>query len=142
GYRNEHYIFFGRCSARLDDAAGFLTARISALLMIIAAALLKYPTDRAWRIFRRDRFNHLSPNSAQTESVCAGALGIQLGGSHYYGGQLIEKPTIGDEIRKAEPQDITRTQQLMLLTSILSLIVFWPLSILLQLLIAAIMGAF
>lgn len=136
GYRNERYLYFGRSSARLDDWAGFLPARVSALLMILAAALLRLSARRAWQIFRRDRHNHLSPNSAQTESVCAGALGIRLGGNHYYGGQLVEKPTIGNETRTIEPEDIGRTQQLMIVTSILSLLLFWPMNILLQLIVA------
>ncbi len=140
GYKNDLYLYFGRCSARLDDITGFIPARLSALLMILAAKLLHLPADRAWQIFRRDRLNHLSPNSAQTEAVCAGALGIQLGGSHTYGGKLVVKPFIGDKIRSAEPQDIARSQQLMLLTSILALITLWPLSMLLQLILANLSG--
>lgn len=136
GYKNERYLHFGRSSAKLDDIAGFVPARLAALLMIIAAALMRMQPGRAWSIFRRDRFNHLSPNSAQTESVCAGALGIQLGGSHYYGERLVEKPYIGDKTREAETRDIARCQQLMLLTSVLSLLFFWPFSALLQLLFA------
>jgi adenosylcobinamide-phosphate synthase len=117
GYRNETYRDFGWCSAKLDDAANWLPSRICALLMIVAAWFQDLHPRRAYRIFRRDRFCHLSPNSAQTESVAAGALGIQLGGTHRYFGQLVEKPTIGDALRPAEKQDILTMNHLMLGTA-------------------------
>lgn len=124
GYQNERYLYFGRASAKLDDAVNFLPARISAWLMLFAAAILRESPRNALRIFRRDRKNHLSPNSAQTEAVAAGALGIQLGGTHVYFGKPVEKPTIGDETRPAEPGDILRTNQLMLLTGLLTAVIF------------------
>ncbi len=120
GYKNERYNLFGRASARLDDIANFIPSRICALLMIIACGLNGLDMRGAWRIFRRDRLNHLSPNSAQTESVIAGALGIQLGGTHDYFGKPVEKPTIGDKTRELEWEDLRRTNRVMVTTAVLS----------------------
>ena len=92
GYRNAKYLHLGRASAKLDDAANWLPSRICGLLLTVSAFLLRLDGKNAWRIFRRDRRNHLSPNSAQTESAAAGALGIQLGGTHIYFGDVVEKP--------------------------------------------------
>lgn len=122
GYKNEKYIRFGRCAARLDDAANFLPARLSAFLMILAAAGLRLDFRNAVKIYARDRRNHKSPNSAQTESVCAGALNIQLAGDASYFGQLVHKPTIGDAVREVEPKDIVITNRLMYLTSVLAVL--------------------
>ena len=112
GYKNERYLYFGRAAAHLDDIANFLPARITALLLILSAFLLRLDGKNAWRIFKRDRYNHKSPNSAQPESACAGALGLRLGGSAYYGGVLVEKPAIGDDSRAIEPEDILRANAL------------------------------
>lgn len=121
GYKNDKYMDFGRAAAKLDDVVNFVPARISAVLMIIATLFLgkKYNTVNAIYIFKRDRFNHPSPNSAQTESVCAGALGIQLAGPASYFGKLKEKPYIGDMLRKIEVEDIKRANLLMTCTSML-----------------------
>ena len=124
GYRNETYRYFGTASAKLDDVLNWLPSRICAVLMICAAWLLRLDTRNAWRIFRRDRNKHLSPNSAQTESVAAGALGIRLGGTHLYFGKPVEKPTIGDARRPARPEDILTANRLMIGTSILSALGF------------------
>ena len=124
GYRNETYQYFGTASAKLDDALNWLPSRICAVLMICAAWLLRLDARNAWRIFRRDRNKHLSPNSAQTESVAAGALGIRLGGTHLYFGKPVEKPTIGDARRPARPKDILTANRLMIGTSILSALGF------------------
>lgn len=124
GYRNETYQYFGTASAKLDDALNWLPSRICAVLMICAAWLLRLDARNAWRVFRRDRSKHLSPNSAQTESVAAGALGIQLGGTHLYFGKPVEKPTIGDARRPAEPEDILTANRLMIGTSVLSALGF------------------
>jgi adenosylcobinamide-phosphate synthase len=121
GYKNDAYYYFGRAAAKLDDLFNFLPSRISALFMILCAFLLRMDGKNAIRIFRRDRFCHASPNSAQTEAVCAGALSIQLAGNAYYFGQLYQKPTIGDAIRPIEPEDIKRANQLMYGTAILTL---------------------
>lgn len=121
-YRNEELINLGHASAHLDDICNFIPARIAAMLMILATAILRFDTAGAIRIFRRDRFNHLSPNSAQTEAVAAGALNIQLGGTHLYFGKPVVKPTIGDDIRPVEYEDIRRTNQLLYVSAFLMLI--------------------
>ncbi len=123
GYKNDRYADFGRCAARLDDAANLLPSRIAAALMILTSALCK-PNDRysaknALRIFRRDRYRHASPNSAQTESVCAGALGLRLAGDAWYFGKKTEKPYIGDDARPIEPEDIRRANRLLYGTAFL-----------------------
>lgn len=113
GYKSDNYLYFGRAAAKLDDAMNFLPARISALLMLCSAYLLGFDGENAERIFRRDRFCHASPNSAQTESVCAGALRIQLAGDAIYFGKRVQKPTIGDALRSVEPEDIVRANRLL-----------------------------
>ena len=117
GYKNEKYLHFGRAAAKLDDGANYVPARLSALAMIGAAFLLKLDGKGAWRVWRRDRRNHASPNSAQTESACAGALGVRLGGDASYFGQLYKKPTIGDPRRPIERADVHRACKLMYGTS-------------------------
>ena len=115
GYKNDRYLHFGRAAAKLDDVVNFLPARISALLMIGAAFLggKSYNGRQAWRIWHRDSRKHASPNSAQTESVCAGALGIQLAGDASYFGKVVKKPYIGDPKRQVEYEDIRRANRLM-----------------------------
>ncbi len=124
GYKNEKYLHFGRAAAKLDDAVNYVPARLSALAMIASAFLLKLDGKNAFRIWRRDRRNHASPNSAQTESACAGALGVQLGGSASYFGKLYEKPTIGDPIRPIGRGDVDGACRLMYGTSLLLLAVY------------------
>lgn len=119
GYHNEKYEEFGFGAARLDDVVNFLPARLSALLMIVAAGLLGLDGKNAFRIFKRDRLLHKSPNSGQTEAVCAGALGVRLAGDAWYFGVLHKKPYIGDGLREIEEKDIVRTEKLMYLTTIL-----------------------
>lgn len=123
GYKNDRYLYFGRAAAKLDDFCNFLPARISGLLMCLAA-FFGFDAAGAWRIFLRDRKNHLSPNSAQTEAACAGALGLQLGGAHLYFGKLVEKPTIGDAARTVTRADVRRANDLALITAILALLLF------------------
>lgn len=122
GYKNEQYLNFGSAAAKLDDAANYLPSRIAALLWIAAAALTGNDEKGAWRIWRRDRRNHASPNSAQTESACAGALGVQLAGPATYFGEYYDKPTIGDAARAIEPKDILRANRMMRVASVLGLI--------------------
>ena len=124
GYKNDKYLYFGRVAARLDDLLNFFPARISAWLMIAAAAVLGMDGRNAKRIYLRDRHNHASPNSAQTEAVMAGALRVQLAGDAWYFGKRYEKPTIGDPFRSVEPEDIVRANRLMYLTSFFALAVF------------------
>ena len=118
GYKNDRYMNFGRAAAKLDDIVNYIPARVSAVIMISAAGILsvfskKYDAKRAARIFKRDRYNHASPNSAQTEAVCAGALGLRLAGDASYFGKVVKKPYIGDEIRKIEKEDIVRANKLL-----------------------------
>lgn len=124
GYKNEKYLYFGRVAARMDDVFNFLPALLSAWLMTAASFLLGMDGKSAWRIYRRDHRNHASPNSARTESVCAGALGLQLAGDACYFGKLVKKPTIGDPVRPAVPADIPAANRLMYGTSILALLIF------------------
>lgn len=124
GYQNEKYQYFGKFAARLDDVANYLPSRITAFLMILSCYICRLNGKEAIRIFLRDRLNHKSPNSGQTESVCAGALCIQLGGANTYFGQMVIKKTIGDEGRPANPNDIALANQLMLTTSWLAIILF------------------
>lgn len=122
GYKNEKYLYFGRIPAKLDDAANYLPSRLAGLLWCAAAALTGNSAKGAWRIWRRDRRNHASPNSAQTESACAGALGVQLAGPAYYFGEYYPKPTIGDALRPIEPEDIRRANKMMYAESLLALL--------------------
>ena len=124
GYKNDKFLYFGRCAAKLDDLANLLPARITGLVMIVAAFVLGLDGKNAWKIFWRDRYNHLSPNSAMTESVTAGALNIQLGGDHFYFGKLVHKDTIGDDIRPVCPEDIVKTNRLLYMTAVLCLVLF------------------
>ncbi len=121
GYKNEEYLYFGRCAARLDDGMNFLPSRISALLMIFVSLLPGRDFDgkNAWKIWRRDRLRHASPNAAQTEAVCAGSLGIRLAGDASYFGKIVRKPTIGDDIRPVEYEDIRRANRLLYRTAFL-----------------------
>lgn len=122
GYKNEKYLYFGRIPAKLDDAANYLPSRLAGLLWCAAAALTGNSAKGAWRIWRRDRRSHASPNSAQTESACAGALNVQLAGPAYYFGEYYKKPTIGDAVRPIEPEDIRRADRMMYAESLLALV--------------------
>ena len=117
GYKNEKYLYFGRIPAKLDDAANYLPSRLAALLWVAAAAFTHNDAKGAWKIWRRDRRRHASPNSAQTESACAGALGVQLAGPAWYFGQYYPKLTIGDALRPIEPEDILRANRMMYVAS-------------------------
>ncbi|PWJ72571.1 adenosylcobinamide-phosphate synthase CbiB [Murimonas intestini] len=124
GYKNEKYLYFGRFAARLDDVVNYIPARLAACFMTAAAAFVSLDTKEAWRIYRRDRRNHASPNSAQTEAVMAGALNVQLAGDAWYFGKLHKKKTIGDDTRPVEYEDIRRADRLLYATAILSLVMF------------------
>lgn len=127
GYKNDRYLYFGRCAAKLDDAANYIPARVSGWLMVAGTLFVGLDTKNAAKIYRRDRRNHASPNSAQTEAAMAGALDVQLAGNAYYFGKLYEKPTIGDAIRKVEAEDIPRANRLLYSTSVLGMVVFFVL---------------
>lgn len=123
GYKNDRYLYFGRVSAHLDDVVNWIPARFGALCFVVGAWILPgYDGKSAWKIWRRDRHCHKSPNSAQGESACAGALGLRLAGDAWYFGKLVKKPFIGDETRHAEAQDIIRVNRLMMTASFLALI--------------------
>ena len=124
GYKNDRYLYFGRCAARLDDAANFIPSRLAGIMLILAAYLGNFSGKDAKRIFLRDRKKHASPNSAQTESAAAGALQIQLAGNAYYFGKLHEKQFVGDPIREIQVEDIRRMNKLMYLASIMSAVLF------------------
>lgn len=124
GYKNEKYLHFGRYAAKLDDIANYIPARISAWLMILASFFAGFDWKNAKKIFLRDRYNHASPNSAQTEAVMAGALDIQLAGNAFYFGKLYEKPTIGDAVREVETEDIKRANRLLYASAALGTLFF------------------
>lgn len=115
GYKNEKYMYFGSAAAKLDDAVNFLPSRISGGMMLMVCLTDRtFDFRQALRIYRRDRRKHASPNSAQTEAVCAGALGLRLAGPASYFGKKVDKPYIGDEVRQIEPEDIRRANRLMI----------------------------
>ena len=135
GYKNDRYLYFGRCAAKLDDLANYIPARISGWLMVTAAFLTGMDGKNAAKIYKRDRRNHASPNSAQTEAAVAGALRVQLAGNAYYFGKLYEKPTIGDKLREVEPEDIRRANRLLYGASVLSVLLCLGGRLLVQLLV-------
>jgi adenosylcobinamide-phosphate synthase len=130
GYQNEKYQYFGKFAARLDDVANYFPSRITAILMIMSCYFCRLNGKEAIRIFRRDRWNHKSPNSGQTESVCAGALCIQLGGTNSYFGKTVIKKTIGDDRRSVNPDDIAQANLLMLTASWMAIVLLSALRIL------------
>jgi adenosylcobinamide-phosphate synthase len=139
GYKNPRFLYFGRCAAKLDDVVNFLPSRISAALMLVTCYFLPkekimdgshgaeqtvilFDGKRAKAIYRRDRRKHASPNAAQTESVCASALGIQLAGNASYFGKVVEKPRIGDDLRPVDVEDIARANRLLYGTAFLCIL--------------------
>lgn len=124
GYKNEKYADLGRFAAKLDDVLNYLPSRITAIIMIFSAYLIRFNGRNALKIWKRDRRKHASPNSAQTESVCAGALDIRLAGDAYYFGELHKKEYIGDNNRQIENEDIRRANRLMYCTSVIVLLIF------------------
>ncbi|HSQ90026.1 adenosylcobinamide-phosphate synthase CbiB [Romboutsia sp.] len=124
GYKNEKYKDLGFASAKIDDIANYIPARISVLLMMVGSLILGYDYKNSSKIAIRDRKNHKSPNCAYPEGAVAGALGVQLGGTNIYFGQSVYKPTIGDKIRDIEIDDIVKTNKIMYATSITSMVIF------------------
>lgn len=124
GYKNEKYLHFGRAAAKFDDFCNYIPARLTAILMIFSAFILKLDGKGAYKVWKRDRRKHASPNSAQTESVCAGALGIQLAGDAIYFGNVVKKPFIGDKTRDIISHDIEKACKLLLVTSGLAVVFF------------------
>lgn len=130
GYKDEKYLYIGRIAAKMDDLVNYIPARISAIVMVLASFLCGLDWKNAWKIFLRDRYNHSSPNSAQTEAVCAGALDIQLAGDAWYFGKLYKKPYIGEPIRSIRIEDICQTNRLMYVTAIVTMIIFGTIKLL------------
>lgn len=122
GYKNDKYINIGRFAAKLDDVVNYIPARFSAYMMILSAYMLGMDGKNAYRIYKRDRYKHASPNSAHTESVCAGALRIRLAGDAYYFGKLHKKEYIGDALREIEIEDIKRANRLLYMCAFLSFV--------------------
>lgn len=137
GYKNDRYLYYGRIPAKLDDVANLIPARLSAIFMIAGCFVLQFfdskiSAKNALKIFLRDRYHHSSPNSAQTESVVAGALGVQLAGDASYFGKKVKKPTIGDPGRSIEAEDIVRANRIMIVASVITAIVFGLIAFLIQ----------
>lgn len=120
GYKNERFADLGWASAKLDDLINYIPARVSAAALLLSCFFLDAQFSNAWKIFKRDRNAHSSPNAGQTESVVAGSLGISLGGAHLYGGVQIYKPLIGDEYSKPQASDIKRCNILMITATIVT----------------------
>lgn len=123
GYVEPPYQNVGLVPARMDDVCNYLPARISGIMMLLAGGLLGLNFRNGWKIFLRDRYNHASPNSAQTESVCAGLLGLRLAGDAWYHGVLHKKKYIGDALRPITPEDIPLSDRLMYATAVLTLVI-------------------
>lgn len=124
GYKNEKYGDLGFASAKIDDIANFIPARITPFFMMIASLLLGFNAKESIHIAIRDRKNHKSPNCAYSEGAVAGALEVQLGGTNMYFGKEVYKPTIGEKHRELEIEDIIRTNKIMYATSFVALIIF------------------
>ncbi|OGP48746.1 MAG: cobalamin biosynthesis protein CobD [Deltaproteobacteria bacterium RBG_13_51_10] len=129
GYKKERFRHMGWASARLDDAANFIPARLSGGLVVISAFLLGKPWRDSLEILRRDRRQHQSPNSAWPEAATAGALGVQLGGLNYYGGQPSPKPFIGNRKKDLDFGDVREAWKILYLSSfgmlLLALLLNW-----------------
>lgn len=119
GYKNDKYIDFGFAPAKMDDLFNYIPARLTGYLVIFAAFILALDYKNSYRIYKRDRYNHTSPNSAHPESAVAGALGIRLGGTNYYFGKIVEKPTIGDKNKVIEISDLYKTNNILLVVTLL-----------------------
>lgn len=134
-HKNDKYIYFGKFAARVDDFCNFIPARLSGLLYVASAFVLEYDYKNAFRIFKRDRKNHSSPNSANIESACAGALNIKLGGETYYEGKIVSKFTVGDDIKEPDIEDIKRANKLALTSSVMALLIFYIIRVAVSILI-------
>jgi len=117
GYKNDQYMNFGYFPAKLDDVFNYIPARITGILIVLASCVLGYDYKNSSKIYKRDRYNHTSPNSAHPEAAMAGALNVQLGGANYYFGKLVEKPTIGDKVKEIEINDVNKTVKVLYLSS-------------------------
>ncbi|MGG7144511.1 cobalamin biosynthesis protein [Clostridium nigeriense] len=123
GYKNDKYKDFGFFPAKLDDVFNYIPARLTGYLIVLASFILRLDYKNSYKIYHRDKSNHSSPNSAHPEAAVAGALGLKLGGANYYFGKLVEKPTIGDEIKKINIDDVNKTNNILYLVSFLSYLI-------------------
>lgn len=123
GYKNDKYIDFGFFPAKLDDVFNYIPARITGIIIVISSFILRYDYKNSFKIYKRDRYNHTSPNSAHPEAAMAGALDVQLGGANYYFGKLVEKPTIGDKLKEIELKDVESTVKILYLSAFISYII-------------------
>ena len=123
GYKNDKYMEFGFFPAKLDDVFNYIPARITGFIIIISSFILGYDYKNSYKIYKRDRYNHTSPNSAHPEAAMAGALKVQLGGSNYYFGKLVEKPTIGDKLKEIEIRDVDCTAKVLYLAAFISYLI-------------------
>lgn len=130
GYKNDKYKEFGFFPAKLDDVFNFIPARLTGYLIVLASFILKMEYKNSYRIYKRDKNNHSSPNSAHPEAAVAGALGLRLGGANYYFGKLVEKPTIGDELKKIEINDVYNTNKILYLVAFFSYLISMLLTLL------------
>ena len=124
GYKNDKYYYLGFASAKIDDIANYIPARLGVILLSLGSLFVGFNFKDALKIGIRDRKNHKSPNCAFSEGAVAGALGIQLGGTNVYFGKEVYKPTIGDKTREIDIEDIVRTNKIMYSSSIISIIIF------------------
>lgn len=122
GYKNDKYIEFGYFPAKLDDLFNYIPARVTGIFIIISSFFLKRDYKNSFKIYKRDRYNHTSPNSAHPEAAMAGALDIQLGGANYYFGKIVEKPVIGDKIKEIEINDVKKTAEILYLSAVMGFI--------------------
>ncbi|MVX62299.1 cobalamin biosynthesis protein [Clostridium chromiireducens] len=123
GYKNDKYMDFGFFSAKLDDIFNYIPARITGILIVISAGILGYNYKNSIKIYKRDRYNHTSPNSAHPEAAIAGALGVELGGANYYFGKLVEKPKIGDKLKEIEINDVNKTAKVLYLSAVIGFMI-------------------
>ena len=119
GYKDDKYIDFGYFPAKLDDVFNYIPARLSGYFIVIVSFVLGLDYKNSFKIYKRDKNNHSSPNSAHPEAAVAGALNVQLGGANYYFGKLVEKPTIGDDIEKIDVDKVNKTNNILYCSAIL-----------------------
>lgn len=122
GYKNDKYRDFGFASAKMDDLFNYIPARLTGYFVVIASFILGLDYKNSYRIYKRDRYNHTSPNSAHPEAAVSGALGVRLGGANYYFGKLVEKPTIGDKNKEIEISDLYKMNDILLVVTLLGFI--------------------
>jgi adenosylcobinamide-phosphate synthase len=124
GYKNDRYKYFGFPSAKANDIFNYIPARITGLFIFLAALLGKFDYHSCWRVLKRDRNNHLSPNTGYPQAAFAGAINVTLGGNRSYGGKLVEKPQIGDSNKDMIKNDIVDATRLMYITFFVGIFLF------------------